>query len=80
MLNINERVKKDFILLGQHIKKLREDRNLTIKDLAEKTGIRVQYLQKIEAGKAYGVRFEKHLCKISKALFVNFAEIFNFNQ
>ena len=78
MINMNEKLKQDFISLGLHIKKLREERNLTIKDLAEKTGIRVQYLQKIESGKAYGVEIEKHLYKISKALSINFIEIFKF--
>ena len=78
MFNINEKLKQDFILLGLHIKKLREERNLTIKDIALKTGIRVQYLKKIESGTAYGVKIEKHLYKISKALSINFAEMFNF--
>lgn len=78
MINNNEKLKQDFILLGLHIKKLREERNLTTKDIALKTGIRVQYLQKIENGTAYGVKIEKHLYKISKALSVNFVEIFKF--
>ena len=78
MLNINEKLKQDFILLGLHIKKLREERNLTIKDIALKTGIRAQYLKKIENGTAYGVRIEKHLYKIAKALSIKFVEIFEF--
>lgn len=78
MINNNEKLKQDFILLGLHIKKLREERNLTIKDVALKTGIRVQYLRKIENGTAYGVKIEKHLHKISKALSINFVEIFKF--
>ena len=48
MFNINEKLKQDFILLGLHIKKLREERNLTIKDIALKTGIRAQYLKKLK--------------------------------
>ena len=78
MINNNEKLKQDFILLGLHIKKLREERNLTIKDVALKTGIRVQYLRKIENGTAYGVRIEGHLYKISKAFSINFVEIFKF--
>ena len=54
-MNIDEKIKQDFILLGQHIRKLREEKNLTIKELSQKTGIRPQYLQKIEAGLAYGL-------------------------
>ena len=75
---INEKIKQDLILLGLHIKKLREARNLTLKDVSLKTGIRVQYLKKIENGTAYRVKIEKHLYKISKALSINFAEMFNF--
>lgn len=45
-MNINEKVKQDFMLLGQNIRKLREERNLTIKETSQKTGIRPQYLQK----------------------------------
>lgn len=78
MINNNEKLKQDFILLGLHIKKLREERNLTIKDVAIKTGIRAQYLRKIENGTAYRVRIEGHLYKISKAFSINFVEIFKF--
>ena len=78
MVLINEKIKQDLILLGLNIKKLREARNLTLKDVSLKTGIRVQYLKKIENGTAYGVKIEKHLYKISKALSINFAEMFNF--
>ena len=78
MIYINEIIKQDFILLGLHIKNLREERNLTIKDIALKTGIRAQYLKKIENGTAYGVRIEKHLYKIAEALSIKFVEIFKF--
>ena len=78
MIKVNEKLKQDFLLLGLHIKKLREERNLTIKDVSLKTGIRIQYLKKIENGTVYGVKIEKHLYKISKALSINFIEIFKF--
>lgn len=78
MIKVNEKLKQDFLLLGLYIKKLREERNLTIKDVSLKTGIRIQYLKKIENGTAYGVKIEKHLYKISKALSINFVEIFKF--
>lgn len=77
-MNINEKEKKDFILLGNHIKKLREKRNLTIKDISVKTGIRVEYLQKIEKGLAYGVLIYKHLFKIAMVLQVEMFELFDF--
>ena len=77
-MNINEKVKQDFMLLGQNIRKLREERNLTIKETSQKTGIRPQYLQKIEAGLAYGVMIEKHLVPLAKVFKVKFNELFDF--
>ena len=77
-MNIDEKLKQDFILLGKHIKKLREERNLTIEELSEKTGLRAQYLQKIEAGLAYGVMIEKHLVPLAKVFKVKFHELFDF--
>ena len=56
-MKINEYFKQKLILLGLRIKQLREERNLTIKDVALKTGIRIQYLQKIEKGLACGVLY-----------------------
>ena len=79
-MNINEKVKQDFMLLGQRIKKLREERNLTIKETSQKTGIRPQYLQKIEAGLAYGVMIEKHLVPLAKVFKVKFHELFDLNN
>ena len=77
-MNIDEKLKQDFILLGKHIRKLREEKSLTIKDVSLKTGIRVQYLQKIEKGFAYGVRLEKHLLKIAITLQVKMSELLNY--
>lgn len=77
-MNIDEKIKRHFILLGQNIKKLREERNLTIKETSQKTGIRSQYLQKIEAGLAYGVMIEKHLVPLAKVFKVKFHELFDF--
>ena len=77
-MNINEKVKQDFMLLGQNIRKLREERNLTIKETSQKTGIRPQYLQKIEAGLAYGVMVEKHHVPLVKVFKIKFHELFDF--
>ena len=52
------------IKLGQNIKNKRENRQITIKQLSKITGIRKEYLKKIELGTAYGVMMEKHLLKI----------------
>ena len=52
---MNEKEKEIFIKFGQNIRALREERVITIQELSKLTGIRVQYLKKIEAGKAYGM-------------------------
>ena len=77
-MNIKESVKQDFILLGKHIKNLREERSLTLKDVSLKTGIRVQYLDKMESGIAYGVLIDKHLLKIAIILQVKMSELLNY--
>ena len=79
-MKINEYFKQKLILLGLRIKQLREERNLTLKDVALKTGIRIQYLQKIEKGLAYGVLIDKHLLKIANALSVKLGELFAFQE
>jgi cytoskeletal protein RodZ len=77
-MKIDEKAKQDFIKLGLQIKKLREERAITLKDLSAKTNIRKEYLQKIENGKAYGVLIDKHLLKIAIALKVHFAQLFDY--
>ena len=77
-MNSNNQIKEAFIKLGKHIKNLREERNLTIKDVSIKTGIRAEYLSKIEQGKAYGVRMETHLLRIAKTLKVKMSELLDF--
>ena len=77
-MNIDEKIKQDFILFGQHIKKLRKERSLTIDEISQKTGIRPQYLQKIEAGIAYRVMLEKHLVPLAKVFKTKISELFDF--
>lgn len=77
-MKIDEELKQDFILLGKRIRKLREEKSLTIKDVSLKTGIRIQYLQKIEKGIAYGVLIDKHLLKIAIVLQVKMSELLNY--
>lgn len=56
--------KYKFKQLGTNIKKLREKYNLSLEELSIKTGIRKQYLQKIEDGIAYGFKIS-HLEKLA---------------
>ena len=67
------------IKLGQNIKNKRENRQITIKQLSKITGIRKEYLNKIELGTAYGVMMEKHLLKISTALKIKLVDLFDFH-
>ncbi len=46
MLTEEEFLKK----IGENIRKFREERNMTIEELSTITGIRVQYLKRIELG------------------------------
>ncbi len=77
---LNNQIKEAFFKLGKHITKLREYRNMTIKEVSIKTGIRKEYLHKIELGTAYGVLLEKHLLKIAKALKIKISTLFDFEK
>lgn len=79
-MEITEEFKKDLILLGTHIEKLRKERKITIKEIAQRTGLRTQYIRKIEQGTAYGVLLDKHLAKIADVLEVKLSVIFSFNK
>ena len=67
------------IKAGKHIQKLREERNVSLKELSIKTKIRIQYLKKIEEGKAYGMLVDKHLIAIANGIGVNIHELFLFD-
>ena len=75
-MKYKESFKKECILIGKNIKRFREARKMTIKELSINTGIRVLYLKKIEAGIAYGMYLDKHLIKIANALTVKISELF----
>ena len=64
--------------LGNTIKRIREEKQITIKELSEKTGIRAEYLRKIEQGEAYGVLIDKHLLKIACCLNLKMSQLLNF--
>ena len=61
------RKKLFFFFLGARIKYYREKNELTIDELASKSGLRKQYMEKIESGKAYGLSTTKFF-KIAEAL------------
>ena len=76
----SEHAQRCCILIGQHIKNLREERNITLKEMSQKTGIRVEYLKRIEAGIAYRLKIAPHLVLIANALKVTVGELFSFKK
>ena len=58
--------KQKLILIGKRIKELRAQQNMTLKDLSNKSGISVNYLKKIESGKAFGIN-TTHLYRLYKS-------------
>ena len=65
---MNKNKKEIFIKFGQNMRAFRKERDMTILELSKITGIRTQYLKKIEAGNAYGMS--------STCIFI-FAKAFN---
>ena len=72
----DEIIKQNFKKLGQHIRKLREERKISLDEMSRETGIGKMYLQKIEKGTAYGMLFEPHLLKIADILNVEIIDLF----
>lgn len=67
---------KIYSLIGKRIKFLREKQNMTQEKLAERTGLSLDYIGKIEVNINHpGL---KALMKIADALSVELVEIFNF--
>ena len=65
-----------YSLIGKRIKILREKQNMTQEKLAERTGLSLDYIGKIEVNINHpGL---KALMKIADALSVELVEIFNF--
>ena len=64
---MEEKVKKAFKNFGKNIKNFREKRNMTIQELSELTGIRTQYLKRIELGIAKRLN-ASHIFIFAKAL------------
>ena len=73
---MEEIVKKTFESFGKKIRKLRKERNLSVKELSKLTGIREQYLYKIESGKAYGM-CTSYVLLFAKSLNVEIKSLFD---
>lgn len=73
---MNEKDERLFKTLGKRIRNARKERNITVAQLSQKTGICKSYLYKIENGKAYGVLLERHLFPILGMLKVKCSDIF----
>ena len=79
-MKLSEKIKVSFIQLGLHIRMLREKRQLSLKELSKITGIRKEYLSKIEQGNAYGILIERHLFKIAKSFDIKLSELLDFED
>ncbi|MCR5261676.1 MAG: helix-turn-helix domain-containing protein [Candidatus Gastranaerophilales bacterium] len=75
-MRYDENIKKEFENLGKNLQKMRENKKISLSEMSDMTGIRKEYLRKIEKGIAYGVRFERHLIKIADALNIDIFKLF----
>ena len=57
--NYNGEAIKLIKILGNNVQKIRISKNISIKEMSEKTGIREKYLKKIEKGEAIGITTSK---------------------
>ena len=73
---ISYELKIKFKKRGQQIQILRNIRGICIEKFSKATGIRKEYLEKIEKGNAYGIKIDKHLIKIAKVLNIKLSELF----
>lgn len=77
-MDIKEEYKIMFKKLRLRIKELREEKGLSLEELAHKSGIRKEYLQKIEQGKAYQMKLCRHANAIAKVLNKKVYDLFDF--
>lgn len=79
-MDFDEIFKQDLVLLGRHIRKLREERGLTLAEVSSATGISISYLKKIEEGKAYRIKVFAHIFPMIELFHISFKEIFSFKN
>ena len=75
---INFMVTNIYEKLGKNIKKYRKEKKYTQQKLAEKTGIGLNFLGKIEV--AYAKPSFETIIKISQALDISLKELFDFKE
>lgn len=69
----------EFIILGKQVSYYRNKFKMSIENLSQKSGIRINYLKKIESGKAIRINLS-HLEKICYAFNIEICELLNFNN
>ena len=67
---------RERVILGRTIKKIRERKEMTQEDLADKAHVNVSYLAKIENG--YVNTSVRYLIKLARGLKVEVRELFEF--
>ena len=63
----NTTFEQRLVLLGNRVKELRIQQNMTVKQLSEKAGINTKYLERIENGQAVCINI-KHLNRLCLGL------------
>ena len=73
--NIMREINKALIQFGKNVQKIRIKRNLSLEEVSHKTGIKINYLKKIEKGEAKRVS-TKHLFLFVEAFKANLSLFF----
>lgn len=71
---MKEQTSKTLKIIAKNLKRIRDERGLTIKDVSELTGIRCEYIRKIEQVKAPKMNLSK-LYFLTKGLKVSFKDL-----
>lgn len=65
-----------FIIIGNNIKKFREEKGYTLNDISISTNLDINYLENIEKNGVDGSITFEELIKISSALNINIQDLF----
>jgi transcriptional regulator with XRE-family HTH domain len=71
----SEYMLRQFKNFGENVEKFRIGKGLGVAELSELTGIRKEYIKKIEKGESYGIR-NSAIKKIADALEIHLKELF----
>ncbi len=70
----NTTFEQRMVLLGNRLKEIRQQKNMTINELSQRSGLSTSYIKKIEYGQAFNINI-KHVYQLYKSL--NLASIYD---